>query len=154
MPIVDEDAVVAGPALANVMIMAGLNTIGEPSTVLFRKADLLDQAPRYFRFDGVAGHGIIDMVTWAALLLKGDAVYRHDALSSFRVHAGQRQHDPAKVQRNVDSIRSLQAAWLDLRLHQRLQRDVLWTKPFPPARGLDWRKQPVLGFAARPVAAE
>lgn len=154
MPIVDEDAVVAGPTLANVMIMAGLNTIGEPSTVLFRKADLLDQAPRYFRFDGVAGHGIIDMVTWAALLLKGDAVYRHDALSSFRVHAGQRQHDPAKVQRNVDSIRSLQAAWLDLRLHQRLQRDVLWTKPFPPPHGLDWRKQPVLGFAARPVAAE
>ncbi|MGE5667397.1 MAG: glycosyltransferase, partial [Betaproteobacteria bacterium] len=52
MPIVDEDAVIAGPTLANVMIMAGLNTIGEPSTVLFRKADLLDQAPKYFRFDG------------------------------------------------------------------------------------------------------
>ena len=74
MPIVDTDAVIAGPTLANAMIMAGLNTIGEPSTVLFRKADLLDQAPKYFRFDGVTGHGIIDMVTWAALLLKGDAV--------------------------------------------------------------------------------
>ena len=153
MPIVDKDTVIAGPTLANAMIMAGLNTIGEPSTVLFRKADLLDQAPKYFRFDGVAGHGIVDMVTWAALLLKGDAVYLHQALSCFRIHAGQRQRDPEKAQRNVDSIRALQAAWLDLRLHQRLQADVLWSKPFPPPRGLDWREQPVLGFAARPAVA-
>ena len=152
VPIVAEDAVIAGPTLANAMIIAGLNTIGEPSTVLFRKADLIDQAPEYFGFDGVAGHGIIDMVTWAALLLKGDAVYRHDAFSSFRIHPGQRQHDPAKTQRNVDSIRGLQAAWLDLKLHQRLQPDLLWTKPFPPPRGVDWSVQPVLGFAARPVA--
>ncbi|MGE5666874.1 MAG: hypothetical protein ACM338_01625, partial [Betaproteobacteria bacterium] len=81
------------------------------------------------------------------------AVYRHDALSSFRVHAGQRQRDPARALRNVDSIRALQAAWLDLKLHRRLPPDVLWTKPYPPAYGLEWRKRPVLGFAARPVAA-
>ena len=151
-PIVAEDAVIAGATLANAMLMAGLNTIGEPSTVLFRKAELLDQAPWFFRFDGVDGHGVIDMVTWAALLLKGNAVYRTDALSSFRVHPGQRQHDPSKAQRNVDSIRELQTAWLDLELHQRLAPDVLWTKPFPP-HDVDWRTQPVLGFAARPVAA-
>jgi hypothetical protein len=47
----------------------------------------------------------------------------------------------------------LQAAWLDLKLHQRLQADVLWTKPFPPPADIDWRTQPVLGFAARPVVA-
>jgi glycosyltransferase involved in cell wall biosynthesis len=153
VPMVAEDAVIAGPTVANAMIMAGLNTVGEPSTTLFRKADLLDQEPQYFRFDGVDGHGIIDMVTWAALLLKGDAVYRKEALSFFRIHAGQRQHDPTKARRNVDSIRGLQAAWLNLKLHQRLQPDVLWTKPFPPPRGVDWCMQPVLGFAARPVAA-
>jgi glycosyltransferase involved in cell wall biosynthesis len=153
MPIVAEDTVIAGPTLANAMIMVGLNTIGEPSTVLFRKADLLDQAPEYFRFDGEAGHGIIDMVTWTALLLKGDAVYRNEALSSFRIHPGQRQRDPAKWQRNVDSIRGLQAVWLALKVHQRVPPDLLLTKPFPPLRGVDWRIQPVLGFAARPVAA-
>jgi glycosyltransferase involved in cell wall biosynthesis len=153
MPIVDEDTVIAGATLANAMIMVGLNTVGEPSTALFRKADLLDQTPEYFRFDGVAGHGIIDMVTWAALLLKGDAVYRQEAISFFRIHPGQRQHDPAKAQRNVDSIRELQAQWLDLKLHQRLQPDMLWTKPFPPPHGIDWHVQPVLGYAARPIAA-
>jgi len=152
-PIVVGDAVIAGTTLANAMLMAGLNTIGEPSTVLFRKAELLDQAPWFFRFDGVDGHGVIDMVTWAALLLKGDAVYRTDALSSFRVHPGQRQHDPSKAQRNVDSIRELQATWLDLRLHERSAPDVLWTKSFPPGNEEDWRAQPVIGFAARPVVA-
>jgi glycosyltransferase involved in cell wall biosynthesis len=153
MPIIAGDAVIAGPTLANAMIMVGLNTIGEPSTVLFRKADLLDQAPEYFRFGGVAGHGIIDMVTWTALLLKGDAVYRSEALSSFRNHPGQRQRDPARSQRNVDSIRELQAVWLDLKVHQRQRPDLLRTKPFPPLQGGDWRAEPVLGFAARPVAA-
>jgi hypothetical protein len=93
------------------------------------------------------------MVTWAALLLKGDAGYRSEALSSFRVHPGQRQHDPSKVQRNVDSIRELQAAWLGLKLHQRLAPDLLWTKSFPSLGDEDWTSRPVLGFAARPVAA-
>jgi glycosyltransferase involved in cell wall biosynthesis len=152
-PIVAGDAVIAGTTLANAMLMAGLNTIGEPSTVLFRKAELLDQAPWFFRFDGVEGHGVIDMVTWAALLLKGDAVYRTDALSSFRVHPGQRQHDPSKSQRNVDSIRELQAAWLDLKLHERSAPDVLRTRSFPPGNEEDWRAQPVIGFAARPLGA-
>src|SRR5262249_44919843 len=73
VPIVAEDMLIAGHSLANAMLTAGLNFVGEPSTALFRKAELSDQAPEYFRFQGEAGHGVIDMVTWAALLLKGDA---------------------------------------------------------------------------------
>ena len=75
MPIVDADKVISGVSLANAMLMVGLNMIGEPSTVLFRKSDLEDQRPAFFNFDGAYGHGVIDMVMWTALLLKGDAVY-------------------------------------------------------------------------------
>ena len=88
------------------------------------------------------------------LLLRGDAVYLCERLSSFRNHAGQRQRDPAKAQRNAESIRGLHAAWQDLKLHERLRPDVLLTKPYPPQRGMEWRSQPLLGFAARPVAAD
>ena len=88
------------------------------------------------------------------LLLRGDAVYLCERLSSFRNHAGQRQRDPAKAQRNVESIRGLHAAWQDLKLHERLRPDVLLTKSYPPQRGMEWRSQPLLGFAARPVAAD
>ncbi|HTR57250.1 MAG TPA: glycosyltransferase [Casimicrobiaceae bacterium] len=153
-PILVEDSIVAGQTLANAMIMAGLNTIGEPSTTLFRRTDLLALAPDYFRFGSEAGHGIIDMVSWAALLLKGDAVYFKECLSSFRIHKEQRQHDPAKAQRNIGSIRGLQAAWLALKLHERLPPDVLWVKQFPPSNEAAWSVQPVLGFAARPAGSK
>jgi len=139
VPIVAKDTLIAGHTLQNAMLMAGLNIVGEPSTTLFRRADLLDQAPDYFGFDGVAGHGIIDMVTWSALLLKGNAVYLRESLSSFRIHPGQRQHDPSKMRRNVDSIRGLQSAWLALGLHERIPRDGLLAKPFPPTTASEWR---------------
>jgi hypothetical protein len=131
-PIVAEDTLIAGHTLVNAMLMVGLNVIGEPSTTLFRKAELIDQAPQYFRFNGEEGHGIIDMVMWSALLLRGDAVYRRESLSCFRIHPGQRQHDPAKQQRNVDSIHRLRAAWLALGLHERIPQGKLLAKPFPP----------------------
>jgi hypothetical protein len=124
--------------------MAGLNTVGEPTTVLFRKADLLDQAPDYYRFNGAHGHGIVDMVTWSALLLKGDAVYLTESLSAFRIHAAQRQHDPASTQRNIASIRGLQAAWLELKLFEKVPPHLMLVKPFPPHADSDWRLQPVL----------
>lgn len=152
LPVVSQSSVIAGYTLANAMIMVGLNTIGEPSTVLFRKADLVHHAPDYFGFDGAAGHGIIDMVTWAALLLKGDAVYLADRYSSFRIHRGQRQHDPTMFQRNANSIRSLQAAWLRLGLHQRLPPDRLLVKPFPLPAEIDWQERQVQGFAAKRIA--
>ncbi|HTP97783.1 MAG TPA: glycosyltransferase family A protein [Casimicrobiaceae bacterium] len=153
VPVVAEDSVIAGYTLANAMIFAGLNTVGEPSTTLFRKTELLGQAPEYFRFGDEAGHGIIDLITWAALLLRGDAVYLRERLSSFRNHPGQRQHDPKKAQRNIESIRGLQAAWLALGLHRRLKPDALLVKPYPPPADTDWRSEPMLGFAARPSPA-
>lgn len=149
-PIVAADTVIAGYTLANAMLMVGLNTIGEPSTALFRKADFMGEARDTFGFRGTAGHGIIDMVMWTALLLKGNAVYLRDSLSAFRIHPEQRQNDPSQRQRNIESIRSLQAEWLALKLFDRVPPHLLLAKPFPPCDS-DWALQPVLGVAARPV---
>lgn len=152
LPIVAANTTIAGYTLANAMLMAGLNTVGEPTTVLFRKADLLDQAPEYFRFNGAHGLGVIDMVMWSALLMKGDAVYLTESLSAFRIHAAQRQHDPAMAQRNIASIRELQAAWLELNLFEKVPPHLILAKPFPPHADSDWRLQPVLSpFAVRRV---
>lgn len=150
VPIVEDSAVIVGYSLANAMLMAGLNVVGEPSTTLFRKADLVDQAPDYFCFHGVQGHGIIDMVMWSALLLKGDAVYLRDSLSSFRIHPGQRQHDPSKFQRNIDSIRRLQAAWLDLKMNERVPRNRLLARPFPAVAEHDWEQRPLPALTSAP----
>jgi hypothetical protein len=96
---------------------------------------------------------VIDMVTWATLLLKGDAVYLRECRSSFRMHSGQRQRIPANAQRTIDSIRALQAAWLGLRLHERLPRNRLLTKPFPPPPDAAWVLQPVLSAAPPPFVS-
>ena len=132
LPIVERDSVIAGYTLVHGMLASGLNVVGEPTTTLFRKTDFMDEAPHYFRFNGVDGHGVIDMVMWSMLMMKGDAVYLRDSLSSFRVHRGQRQQDPAKKDRNMDSIRGLQSAWLALGLHDSLSHHPLLAKPFPP----------------------
>jgi glycosyltransferase involved in cell wall biosynthesis len=147
-PVVAGNSVIVGHTLANAMLMAGLNTIGEPSTTLFRKSDFSDAAAGYFHFDGAPGRGVIDMVMWASLLLKGNAVYLRQSLSSFRNHPLQRQRDPLMVQRTIDSIRRLQAAWLAFGLHERHPPDQLLVRPFPPG-GSDWQATPVQGFAAR-----
>jgi hypothetical protein len=152
LPIVAVDTTIAGYTLANAMLMAGLNMVGEPTTVLFRKADLLDQAPDYFRFNGARGLGVIDMVMWAALLLKGDAVYLTESLSAFRIHAAQRQRNPEVAQRSVTSIRELQAAWLEFKLFEKVPPHLILAKPFPPLAGTDWRLEPVLSpFAVRRI---
>ena len=151
LPIVDRDTVIAGATLANAMLMAGLNMIGEPSTVLFRKSDLDDAPSALFNFDGASGHGVIDMVMWAALLAKGDAVYLREPRSAFRVHAAQRQHDPAMQQRNVASIRELQATWQALELDRRVPPHLLLAKRYPPVADEDWVATPVRSFVLRPA---
>jgi hypothetical protein len=120
--------------------------------VLFRKADLLDQAPDYFASNGAYGHGVIDMVMWSALLLKGDAVYLTESLSAFRIHGAQRQHDPAWAQRSIAGLSGLQAAWGEFRLFEKVPPHLMLAKPFPPPADSDWRLQPVLSpFAVRPI---
>lgn len=154
MPILPDTRVVAGHSLANTMIGAGLNVVGEPTTVLFRKDDLADQAPRYFRFDDIEGPGIIDMVTWAALLLRGDAVCFRERLSSFRIHAAQSQRAPGYGDRAVDSIRRLQAAWLPLGVYDSLPPDLLLTKSYPPPDDEEWGLERVHSFVPEPMAPE
>ena len=104
-PVVEESALIVGHSLATAMLMAGLNIVGEPSTTLFRKVDLVGQAPDYFCFHGVHGHGIIDMVMWSALLLKGDAVYLRE--SAFPASAS----TPASVSTTQPNISATSTAF-------------------------------------------
>src|SRR5690606_496733 len=123
----------AGPTLANEMLMAGVNFVGEPTTVLFRRRELADQAPEYFRFHGREGRGLIDMTMWSALLTKGDAAFIAARLSRFRIHEGQQQRDPELLQRSTIAMRGLQAEWLALGLERCCAADRILVKPFDAA---------------------
>jgi len=148
-PLAGSDMLVSGASMANAMLMAGLNVIGEPTTTLFRKDQLLEAIPGDFDFVSDDSFGIMDMVMWLPLLLKGDTAYLREGLSQFRQHASQQQRDAAVVARRGDSIRKLQARWLALGLHQRFARDALVTKPLDSPDG-PWQTHPFAAFEAPP----
>jgi len=79
------------------------NVIGEPTTTLFRKADV----DTWRTFDGWEDTVTGDITTWAHLMTKGNLYYSPKPLSQFRQHSGQEQHKAeylAKAQANWDEL--------------------------------------------------
>lgn len=88
----EQDCVFRGEALAGAVIALQSNFIGEPSTVMFRRADIAWIRPHYAAFDGHDDIRVVgDIAAWHNLLSQGDAVYIARPLSRFRIHAGQSQ---------------------------------------------------------------
>ncbi|MFJ5713983.1 glycosyltransferase family 2 protein [Neobacillus sp. NPDC093127] len=82
----EETRIVDGKMLGNISLTRCLNFIGEPTTVLFRKKDLLE---RFGVYKGKQYSLINDLAAWLSLLSKGKAVYIPEALSYFRRHPNQ-----------------------------------------------------------------
>ncbi|MBT2293614.1 glycosyltransferase [Paenibacillus albidus] len=85
----DETRIMDGLALGNIALSRSLNVIGEPTTVLFRKADLIHPFGVYKGRQYVL---LNDMASWLNLLSKGKAVYISEALSYLRKHPNQNNH--------------------------------------------------------------
>lgn len=83
-----ETTTIDGKILGNHILINGINYIGEPTTVLFKKADLTERANEY---KGKKYLCLSDLVSWMHLLSKGKAVYCVEPLSYFRQHTGQNQ---------------------------------------------------------------
>ncbi len=75
-----------GKLLGQSMLMRKCNSVGEPSTVLFRRQDLRHH---YWRADCRGYLTISDVVMWLELLEKGNCAVFAKPLSAFRVHEGQ-----------------------------------------------------------------
>ncbi|MEH6814117.1 MAG: glycosyltransferase [Motiliproteus sp.] len=74
---------VAGTGLVRRCVRFGTNLIGEPGSVLMRKA----LADKVGLFDGDVGY-VIDLDYWVRLLSHGDAYYQNSVVSAFRVSGG------------------------------------------------------------------
>lgn len=147
--VVDRDSVVHGPSLANAAIMHGLNFIGEPSTVLFRRRDV-EADPRIegdgpFHFNGTRMPGIVDLPMWARLLLRGNAVFFAAPQSDFRRHGEQAQARSDVVTRSIEGLRTLQREWIRLGLFRMFPPHLLYVRPLasPDPRDEDWRLMPI-----------
>ena len=83
----DSDyAVISGRQMGLLMLHDSVNYIGEPSAVLFRRADLQHH---YWQAECRGYRVISDVVMWLELLESGDCAYFKQPLSSYRRHDGQ-----------------------------------------------------------------
>ncbi|WP_179883987.1 glycosyltransferase [Bacillus thuringiensis] len=76
------DTIVDGIIASNSIILDG-NWIGEPTTPLFRKKDLVEP---FGHFRGSQYYSAVDMASWLSLLSNGNLVYISDTLSYLRMH--------------------------------------------------------------------
>jgi glycosyltransferase involved in cell wall biosynthesis len=83
-PISNENHIYDGKEIGARMLLTRRNFIGEPTAVLFRKADI----EGYGVFMGRQYQCIPDMAMWLSLLQKGNCAYLIDTLCSIRKHAG------------------------------------------------------------------
>jgi len=87
--IVAEDSLFSGLVATNAVMASTLNFIGEPSTPLFRKADMVSMMPGLFDLGGIRAKLIGDIYMWINLLSRGDLIYISETLSHFRQHDNQ-----------------------------------------------------------------
>ncbi len=94
-PVSYVSCVTPGFELGDLALANGLNLIGEPSTVMFRRKDVEIGADGIFTWQGKHYHCLADLALWLRLLARGDAYYSAATLSQYRVHAGQEQRTSA-----------------------------------------------------------
>ncbi len=107
IPVLAHDGIIDGRALATHVLSRVTNLVGEPSTVMFRRADLADNRPHPMSYHDRSARRNGDMSMWTTLLARGDAAWFAAPLSSFRQHADQ-------VQKSDVFLQEARLAWVEL----------------------------------------
>jgi len=93
-PISHVSAFLPGIELGDFCLVNGLNLIGEPTTVMFRRESLVVEEGVMFHWGGREYHCLADLSVWLRLRSRGFAYYGAAALSEYRRHPGQEQRRP------------------------------------------------------------
>ncbi|WP_278800154.1 glycosyltransferase [Marinobacter nauticus] len=88
---VREDARLLGKDVLEFFRVFPINFIGEPSTIMVRRRDLLGAYPHLSALNNRLITSVNDLAVYARLLMVGDLGYVQEHLSCFRIHAGQNQ---------------------------------------------------------------
>ncbi len=80
------NVILDGINFGNYILVNNFNCIGEPTTPIFRKKDLIEP---FGTFNGRRYICNVDLATWLNLLAQGKIVYITETLSYFRIHENQ-----------------------------------------------------------------
>jgi len=82
----NEDTRIHGGDLIAYLAGNPMNFIGEPTSVMFRRAHVIDLEPHIFSLNNTEFLSINDLAMYISILRNGDFVYLVDPLSCFRQH--------------------------------------------------------------------
>lgn len=105
-----NDTYMHSQELVDFMLVNLTNIIGEFSTAMFRKEDLINEKPHFFSILNHEYKWLIDMSCWLNLLSKGNGFYISEPLSYFRQHDQQNSKNL-----NIANV----VEWLDVIEHAR-----------------------------------
>lgn len=88
---VAADSMIEGLSLGTALMLSQINFVGEPSTVLFRRDDMIEVTPDFMSLDEQPIAWASDVAIFLNLALRGNTVYLIEPLSSFRIHGEQTQ---------------------------------------------------------------
>lgn len=117
-----SDAIIKGDDVGRRLLFIIANFVGELTTVLFRKNDVLLKTGRFpdnnfavCNFCGVKSASYGDMDTWMEILKSGkDLVFMSESLSAFRQHAAQNTYNPnVRIALPLDALNFITVAWLN-----------------------------------------
>ena len=116
-----EDAIFTGDEVGRILLFTVGNFIGELTTVLIRKRDLIVKNAKgekmfaHANFCGVSSRIYGDLDTWYNVLKNGGyMVFIAESLSAFRHHPEQSTHKPlTRVNLPVDAINFVTIAWIN-----------------------------------------
>jgi glycosyltransferase involved in cell wall biosynthesis len=101
----EVDTIIYNRYLGDLCLSRAVNYIGEPSSVMFRRADLEDNQPNILSVNGFYHSGFTDLAMWLYILKKSFAsIYITKTVNYFRTHDEQ-------YQRNPDALFNLYIAW-------------------------------------------
>ena len=116
-----EDTIMTGEEVGRTLLFTVGNFIGELTTAIVRKRDLLvknlagEKVFAVGNFCGISSRVYGDLDTWYNVLKDGgDMVFIAESLSAFRHHPDQNTHKPwTRVNLPVDAINFVTTAWLN-----------------------------------------
>ena len=93
-PLAHVSSFMSGRELGDFCLVNGMNLVGEPTTVMFRRADVAIEGGAIFRWAGHDFHCLADLSLWLRLMAKAIAYYAATPLSEYRRHRDQEQRGP------------------------------------------------------------
>ncbi len=100
-----------GAEVIGQIVTSGINNLGEPTVMMFRRADALAiDEPNVMSLFGRLCYGIGDVCLASHFLSRGDLAYVAQPIAHFRLHADQ-------TQKQAGFAEKLQATWIYFRQH-------------------------------------